>query len=285
MEQTIQKKWPVGGGSWVTVEVYGEPDAPGLVVVPGAMSDARAWRHVATAIDAWPSVAVVNRRGRTPSGPLTGGYSLRTEVEDLGLILDEFAGTQALFGWSYGGLIALLAANDRSLRQVIAYEPVMRPFGRHVLPELKAAEEKADWEATVEIVNREIAGLDAAHIETLRADRQGWADLQRLSRPAYAEPRRAQRGAATRRDGTSGGPCRPDHRPVQSRNGPLRHVVRRRPAARHPCRGPRTSRSGSPGPPPGADRARPSAQRPRDGPMSDRAVVVASYDRVLSLRS
>ncbi|WP_405842803.1 alpha/beta hydrolase [Streptomyces platensis] len=189
MEQTIQnqKKWSAGGGSWVTADVYGEPDAPGLVVVPGAMSDAHAWRHVATAVDAWPSVTVVNRRGRTPSGPLTDGYSLRTEVEDLGLILDGCAGTPALFGWSYGGLIALLAANDRSLRQVIAYEPVMRPFGSHVLPGLKDAEEQADWEATVEIVNRQIAGLDTAQIETLRADRQGWADLQRLSRPAHAE--------------------------------------------------------------------------------------------------
>ncbi|MFI9724128.1 alpha/beta fold hydrolase [Streptomyces sp. NPDC052396] len=187
MEQAIQKNFPVGGGSWVTVDVYGEPGAPGLVVVPGAMSDAHAWRHVATAIDAWPSVMVVNRRGRTPSGPLTSSYSLRTEVEDLGVILDEFAGTQALFGWSYGGLIALLAAGERPFRQVIAYEPVMRPFARHALPDLKAAEEAADWDASVEIVNRQISGFDAPYVEALRADRQTWATLKHLSGPAYAE--------------------------------------------------------------------------------------------------
>lgn len=187
MERTIQKRLPVGGGSWVTVDVYGEPDAPGLVVVPGAMSDAQGWRHVATTVDAWPSVTVVNRRGRTPSGPLTSAYSLQTEVEDLGVVLDEGNGAQALFGWSYGGLIALLAADARPLPQVIAYEPVMRPFGRHVLPDLRAAEETADWDATVEIVNRRIAGLDTAHVESLRADRQGWAALRHLSRPAYAE--------------------------------------------------------------------------------------------------
>ncbi|MCZ1010129.1 alpha/beta fold hydrolase [Streptomyces lydicus] len=187
MEQTIQKSLPVGGGSWVTVEVYGEPDAPGLVVVPGAMSDARGWRHVAAAVDAWPSVTVVNRRGRTPSGPLTSAYSLQAEVEDLGVILDECKGTQALFGWSYGGLIALLAANDRPLRQLIAYEPVMRPFGRHILPDLRTAEEAADWDATVEIVNRQLAGLDTAQVEALRSDRQGWEEMQHLSRPAYAE--------------------------------------------------------------------------------------------------
>jgi pimeloyl-ACP methyl ester carboxylesterase len=125
MEQTIQKKLSVGGDSWVTVDVYGEPDAPGLVVVPGVMSDAHTWRRVVGTIEAWPSVVVVNRRGRASSGPLTTSYSLWTEVEDLGVVLDEFDSTRALFGWSYGGLITLLAANDHRIPQVIAYEPVM----------------------------------------------------------------------------------------------------------------------------------------------------------------
>ncbi|MGI5341213.1 alpha/beta fold hydrolase [Streptomyces sp. CA-181903] len=188
MEQTIQKNLPVGGGaSWVTVDVYGEPYAPGLVVVPGAFSDAHAWRHVASAVGAWPSVTVVNRRGRTPSGPLTDSYSLRTETEDLGAVLDEFPRTRALFGWSYGGLIALVAAGERPLPQVIAYEPVIRPFGSHLLPELKTATEAADWDAVAETVNRRIAGLDTARIESLRADRETWATLRRLSEPAYAE--------------------------------------------------------------------------------------------------
>ncbi|OIJ68336.1 alpha/beta fold hydrolase [Streptomyces mangrovisoli] len=187
MERTIQKKVPVGGGSWVTVDVYGEVDAPSLVVVPGVMSDAHTWGRVAEAVDAWPSVVVVNRRGRTASGPLTNSYSLRTEVEDLGVVLDEFDHASALFGWSYGGLIALLTANDRPIPQVIAYEPVTRPFGRHALPDLKVAAETADWDRCVEIVNRQISGFSAAHVEALRADRQSWAVLCRLSGPLYAE--------------------------------------------------------------------------------------------------
>ncbi|MFF3991957.1 alpha/beta fold hydrolase [Streptomyces cyaneofuscatus] len=178
---------PVGAGSWVTVDVYGDPGAPGLVVVPGAMSDARGWEGVAAAIGAWPSVAVVNRRGRTPSGPLTSTYSLRAEVEDLGVVLDAFPGTEALFGWSYGGLIALLAAGERPLRHVIAYEPVIRPFGLDVLPDLRAAEEAGDLDAVVEIVHRRIAGLDAAVVEALRADREGWEALRSLAGPACAE--------------------------------------------------------------------------------------------------
>ncbi|MFD8568772.1 alpha/beta fold hydrolase [Streptomyces sp. NPDC059639] len=189
MEQTIQKKVPVGGDSWVTVDVYGEPDAPGLVVVPGVMSDARAWGRVAGAVDAWPSVVVVNRRGRASSGPLTDAYSLRTEVEDLGVVLAEFDSARALFGWSYGGLITLLAANDHPISQVIAYEPVMPPFGRHALPDLKVADETSDWDRSVEIVNRQISGFSAAHVEGLRADQDGWAMLRRLSGPLYAELR------------------------------------------------------------------------------------------------
>jgi pimeloyl-ACP methyl ester carboxylesterase len=187
MERTIQKKLAVDEDSWVTVDVYGDPEAPGLVVVPGVMSDAHTWRDVVGAIDAWPSVVVVNRRGRTPSGPLTNSYSLRTEVEDLGIVIDEFDSATSLFGWSYGGLITLLAANERPIPQVIAYEPVMRPFGSHALPDLKSATETADWDRCVEIVNRQISGFSAAHVEDLRADQHSWALLRRLSRPLYVE--------------------------------------------------------------------------------------------------
>ncbi|MFG3552716.1 alpha/beta fold hydrolase [Streptomyces sp. NPDC047725] len=187
MEQTIRKRVPVSGGSWVTVDVHGDPGAPGLVVLPGVMSDAHAWRHVASAISAWPSVMVVNRRGRTPSGPLTDAYSLRTEVEDLGTVLDVFPGTTAVFSWSYGGLIALLTADERPLRRLIAYEPVMRPFGRHALPDLKTARENGDWDATVDIVLRKITGLDPTRAEALRADREVWEALRRLSEPLYDE--------------------------------------------------------------------------------------------------
>ncbi|MGW2594007.1 alpha/beta fold hydrolase [Streptomyces sp. NPDC001515] len=187
MERTIQKRIAVSGGSWVTVDVYGEAEAPGLVVVPGVMSDAHTWRHVARAVAAWPSVVVVNRRGRAPSGPLTRSYSLRTEVEDLCVVLDAFGGTRALFGWSYGGLITLLTANERPIHQVIAYEPVMRPFGRQALPDLAQAAETADWDRCVEIVNRQISGFSAAHVEALRTDHGGWAALRRLSEPLPAE--------------------------------------------------------------------------------------------------
>ena len=127
MDRAAQRRLAVSNGSWVTVDVYGDAEASGLIIVPGSMSDAHEWRSVAGAITAWPSVVVLNRRGRSPSGPQTDAYSVQTEVEDLKAVLGNFSGASALFGWSYGGLIILLAANELSMRQVIAYEPVMRP--------------------------------------------------------------------------------------------------------------------------------------------------------------
>ncbi|MGW4835520.1 alpha/beta fold hydrolase [Streptomyces globisporus] len=96
-------------------------------------------------------------------------------------------GARTLFGWSYGGLIALLVADERPLGQVIAYEPVIRPFGLDVLPDLKEADEAADRDAAVEIVHRRIAGLDGEVVDALRADSEAWEALRGLAAPVYAE--------------------------------------------------------------------------------------------------
>ena len=187
MEQVVQSRLEVSGKSWITVDVYGDADAPGIVIVPGSFSDANEWRNLASAITAWPSVVVVNRRGRSPSGPQTDHYSLETEVEDLKVVLDHFSGMTALFGWSYGGLIVLQAANELSVRQVIAYEPVIKPFGQNALSALKAAALTADWSRSVEIALRQVAGVSAANVDHLRSNHQIWDQLCRLSMPGYAE--------------------------------------------------------------------------------------------------
>jgi pimeloyl-ACP methyl ester carboxylesterase len=45
-----------------------------------------------------------------------------------------------LFGWSYGGLIAIEAATrTAAVRHAIAYEPVVAPFGATAVPALRAA--------------------------------------------------------------------------------------------------------------------------------------------------
>ncbi|MFK0072958.1 alpha/beta fold hydrolase [Arthrobacter woluwensis] len=187
MERTIQKAVKRDDGSWVTVDVYGDPVAPGLVMVPGVMSDARSWSAVAREVTAWPSVAVLNRRGRAPSGPLTADYSVDTEVGDLLAVLEVLGPVKAVFGWSYGGLIALLAADRHPLEQLIAYEPVERPFATGALPALRSAEQAHDWDRSVEIVNRDISGFTANYVAGLRADPAVWEVLRRFSVPLAAE--------------------------------------------------------------------------------------------------
>ncbi|MFI5623562.1 alpha/beta fold hydrolase [Nocardioides sp. NPDC051685] len=188
MEQTFQKSVSVGAGSWVTVDVYGDGgDGPGLLMVPGVMSDARGWRHVARATTAWPAVTIVNRRGRTPSGPLGDDYSVRTEVDDLAAVLEQTGEPRAIFGWSYGGLIALLLASERPVEHVIGYEPVAPGFGGHALPALREADDLGDRDRSVEIVNREVSGFSEEHVEVLRSDPAAWMTLRQLSEPLYAE--------------------------------------------------------------------------------------------------
>jgi pimeloyl-ACP methyl ester carboxylesterase len=176
-------------GGWVTVDVYGAADGPALVVVPGVLADAAAWSTVASGLNRWETVAVVNRRGRTPSSPQVPEYSLQTEIDDLEAVLQEFSEVRTLFGWSYGALIALHVTNSWAVPHLIAYEPIMRPFGASSLPHLRLAHEDADGDRTVEIALREVTGMDAASVAALRADDAVWTDLVRLGLPLYAETR------------------------------------------------------------------------------------------------
>ncbi len=186
MERTIQKRVEVDG-SWVHVDVYGELDGPAIVVIPGVLADAAGWADVAGRLNAWRTVAVVNRRGRRPSGPLTAAYDVKSEVADAAAVVRGFSDVRTLFGWSYGGLIALHLANHQAVPQVIAYEPVMRPFGAHALTELRQAHEHADLDAVVTIALRRVSGMPDEQAAALRADDAVWHELRRLGEPLYAE--------------------------------------------------------------------------------------------------
>ncbi|WP_040765764.1 alpha/beta fold hydrolase [Tsukamurella sp. 1534] len=187
MKRSIQKFVRVDDTDGVSVDIYGDPDAPSIVVVPGVMSDAQSWRNVAESLTAWPSVAVVNRRGRYPSTPLSDDYGLHTEMADLHRVLDAIGDPATLFGWSYGGLIALLVARERSMEHLVAYEPVAPGFGSHALPALRRAAADADWGRVVEIINRDVSGFSHGYVEGLRADHATWTELMRLSKPLHAE--------------------------------------------------------------------------------------------------
>lgn len=187
MERTLQNEVEVTGGSWVGLVRYGDAAGPAAVILPGVMSDAAAWEGVARALRAWPAVVVVNRRGRHPSGPLGPDYSLDVEVEDLRAVLRRVGDVPAVIGWSYGGLIALRAADRVPVPHVIAYEPVMRPFAAHALPALAAADAAGDRDATVRTVVTEVSGMGQEAVESLRANPRAWEKLRALAEPVHAE--------------------------------------------------------------------------------------------------
>ncbi|WP_210718995.1 alpha/beta fold hydrolase [Streptomyces galbus] len=109
-----------------------------LLIVPGVMADAAAWQPVVDALEVAGPVYVLNRRGRRPSGELGADCSVRTEIDDLDHVVEEIITAEGaqrgldLFGWSFGGLVALEAAARRpsAMHSLTLYEPVVRPFGR-----------------------------------------------------------------------------------------------------------------------------------------------------------
>ncbi len=162
-------------------------DGPPLVILPGVMSDAATWRPVVDAIALPNPVVTINRRGRVPSGPLGADYSLRTEVDDLHHILDSLGTAADLFGWSYGGLIALEVAVERpELRSLTAYEPVCAPFAPAAIPALRAAIERGDADSAVRLVNTDVSGFSAEYVAALRQS-PVWEILRPLTAPLADE--------------------------------------------------------------------------------------------------
>ncbi|PPI98441.1 alpha/beta fold hydrolase [Nocardia nova] len=173
-------------GTELTAEIV-DGDGPPLVIVPGVMSDAATWRPVVERLGLSNPVVTINRRGRVPSGPLGADYSVRTEIDDLHHILDALGAAVELFGWSYGGLIALEATCERSdLRSVIAYEPVSAPFAPAAIPALRVAVDRGDLDAAVRLVNTDVSGFSTEYVAALR-ESPAWAVLRPLAAPLPTE--------------------------------------------------------------------------------------------------
>lgn len=187
MKRTQQLRIARPDDSWVTLDGYGDTSQPGLLIVPGVMSDAAGWQRVGSSLSAWPCVWVLNRRGREPSGPLGHKYSLATEVDDLRAALGTVGSQPSVFGWSYGAFIALTLAETDALRQVIAYEPVGPGFGEPALSSLRAAEAAGDWDTAVATVNTLVSGFSDEYVQSLRSDGATWSALRELSKPVYRE--------------------------------------------------------------------------------------------------
>lgn len=98
-------------------------DGPALVLVPGGMQAAQNFMMLGWALSESFTVHILNRRGRSLSGPYREDHSIQREVEDLDAVL-QATGANDVFGLSAGALITLTAALALpALHRIALYEP------------------------------------------------------------------------------------------------------------------------------------------------------------------
>jgi pimeloyl-ACP methyl ester carboxylesterase len=98
-------------------------DGPGLIIVGGVLSSGSDYLPLAHLLAQDFEVHVIDRRGRPGSGPQRQGHSIDDEIADL-VAVAATTGARAVFGHSFGGLVALEAARRQSVfDQVFVYEP------------------------------------------------------------------------------------------------------------------------------------------------------------------
>ena len=108
-------------GTTIGYRQFGE--GPGIIAIHGGMQAAQNFTKLAEALSDAFTVYVPDRRGRGPSGPPGDHYSIRSECEDIEVLL-ALTRSHNVFGLSSGALIALQAALTLpAIRKVAVYEP------------------------------------------------------------------------------------------------------------------------------------------------------------------
>jgi pimeloyl-ACP methyl ester carboxylesterase len=110
-----------GDGTRIAYQTHGS--GPPLVLVHGD-SASDYWDPVVPRFTDDHTVVTMDRRGRGDSGD-TEPYDLEREVEDVLAVLDAVEGEPAVFGYSFGGLLAIEAARVAPVAALVAYEPAV----------------------------------------------------------------------------------------------------------------------------------------------------------------
>lgn len=123
------------------------------VILHGAQSVATDWDQVKALLG---PTEVPERRGRN-GVPLPDDYSLRTEIDDLHAALDRHE-HPTLIGHSYGGLVALMTAQERDdLKALVLYEPSLR-INSATVESFQHALRRGDRDLALEIIVTKLAG-------------------------------------------------------------------------------------------------------------------------------
>lgn len=116
-----------GDGTVIRFRTFGG-GGPAVILLHGGMQTSRNLRRLAALLADRFTVHIPDRRGRGLSGSPGAGYGLRTEIDDLGVLLHE-THARNVFGLSSGAVIALEAALVLSrIERLALYEPPLK-FG------------------------------------------------------------------------------------------------------------------------------------------------------------
>jgi pimeloyl-ACP methyl ester carboxylesterase len=112
---------PSADGTVIGYHTVGQ--GPAIIVIGGAMRAAEDYLALARDLAERYRVHVVDRRGRGLSGAQGPRYGIARECEDL-LAVQAATGARAVFGHSYGGLVALeTAVRSDAFEAMMLYEP------------------------------------------------------------------------------------------------------------------------------------------------------------------
>jgi pimeloyl-ACP methyl ester carboxylesterase len=121
MTSTVER-WPGRDGNPLAVELWGDPDAPGVVLLHGGGQTRHAWGGTARALAAagWFAVAVDQRGHGDSAWDPDADYSLEAFKQDLLTVLAHFDSPPAVVGASLGGLAGMLAQGETESRLMSA---------------------------------------------------------------------------------------------------------------------------------------------------------------------
>lgn len=109
-------------GTSIAYERHG--DGPPVVLLHGSSATRDAWDLVVPHLADEFTLVVPDRRGRGGSGD-ADSYGLDREISDLRAVLDAVEGDATVFGHSFGGLLALAAAEQLAVDRLVLYEPAV----------------------------------------------------------------------------------------------------------------------------------------------------------------
>jgi pimeloyl-ACP methyl ester carboxylesterase len=157
-----------------------------VIFVAGVFNDHTTCADLAELLETDHTVINYDRRGRGASGD-TPPYAIAREIEDLTMLIDEVGGSAAVFGYSSGAVLALLAAAEgAAITHLALYEPpfvvgdvaTIRPADRPGrLADLVAQGRRGDAVATFQL---EHIGLPPQMVEHVRNSPM-WTGLEAMA--------------------------------------------------------------------------------------------------------